>query len=84
MLSVDGGKQNLFGGLLVVLLVSGKLFRYAIKRVRVLFLYNSGARVSEAAALQIGDLNLRGNQMGDAAQGQEPQDTPLPTLVSYG
>jgi integrase/recombinase XerD len=31
----------------------------------LLFLYNSGARVSEAAALQIGDLNLRINQIGD-------------------
>jgi integrase/recombinase XerD len=31
----------------------------------LLFLYNSGARVSEAAALQIGDLNLRVGQIGD-------------------
>ena len=31
----------------------------------LLFLYNSGARVSEAATLQIGDLNLRVNQIGD-------------------
>jgi integrase/recombinase XerD len=31
----------------------------------LLFLYNSGARVSEAAALQIGDLNLRVSQIGD-------------------
>jgi integrase/recombinase XerD len=31
----------------------------------LLFLYNSGARVSEAASLQIGDLNLRANQIGD-------------------
>jgi site-specific recombinase XerD len=31
----------------------------------LLFLYNSGARVSEAATLQIGDLNLRANQIGD-------------------
>jgi hypothetical protein len=33
--SVDGGKQNLFGGLLVVFVVSSKLFRYVIERVRV-------------------------------------------------
>ncbi len=32
----------------------------------LLFLYNSGARVSEAASLLIGDLNLRPNQIGDA------------------
>jgi site-specific recombinase XerD len=31
----------------------------------LLFLYNSGARVSEAATLLIGDLNLRPNQIGD-------------------
>ena len=31
----------------------------------LLFLYNSGARVSEAASLLIGDLNLRPNQLGD-------------------
>ena len=31
----------------------------------LLFLYNSGARVTEAASLQVGDLNLRGNQIGD-------------------
>ena len=31
----------------------------------LLFLYNSGARVSEAATLRIGDLNLRANQIGD-------------------
>jgi integrase/recombinase XerD len=31
----------------------------------LLFLYNSGARVSEAASLLIGDLNLRANQIGD-------------------
>src|ERR1017187_7566308 len=30
----------------------------------LLFLYNSGARVSEAASLRIGDLNLRPNQIG--------------------
>lgn len=30
----------------------------------LLFLYNSGARVSEAASLLIGDLNLRPNQLG--------------------
>jgi integrase/recombinase XerD len=31
----------------------------------LLFLYNSGARVSEAASLLIADLNLRPNQLGD-------------------
>jgi integrase/recombinase XerD len=31
----------------------------------LLFLYNSGARVSEAASLLIGDLNLRLNHLGD-------------------
>jgi len=31
----------------------------------LLFLYNSGARVSEAATLRIADLNLRANQIGD-------------------
>ena len=31
----------------------------------LLLLYNSGARVSEAASLLIGDLNLRPNQLGD-------------------
>lgn len=31
----------------------------------LLFLYNSGARVSEAASLLIGDLDLRPNQLGD-------------------
>ena len=31
----------------------------------LLFLYNSGARVSEAASVLIGDLNLRPNQLGD-------------------
>jgi len=31
----------------------------------LLFLYNSGARVSEAASLLIGDLNLRADQIGD-------------------
>jgi len=31
----------------------------------LLFLYNSGARVSEAASLLIADLNLRLNQLGD-------------------
>jgi len=32
----------------------------------LLFLYNSGARVSEAASLLIGDLNLRVDKVGDA------------------
>ena len=31
----------------------------------LLFLYNSGARVSEAASVLIGDLNLHPNQLGD-------------------
>jgi integrase/recombinase XerD len=31
----------------------------------LLFLYNSGARVTEAASLQVSDLNLRANQIGD-------------------
>jgi integrase/recombinase XerD len=31
----------------------------------LLFLYNSGARVSEAASLRIADLNLRADQLGD-------------------
>lgn len=46
----------------------------------LLFLYNSGARVSEAATLQIGDLNLRANQIGDAqlkGKGRKSRRCPL-------
>jgi integrase/recombinase XerD len=46
----------------------------------LLFLYNSGARVSEAASLRIGDLNLRPNQMGDAqlrGKGRKMRRCPL-------
>jgi site-specific recombinase XerD len=31
----------------------------------LLFLYNSGARATEAASVQVGDLNLRANQLSD-------------------
>jgi integrase/recombinase XerD len=46
----------------------------------LLFLYNSGARVSEAASLQIGDLNLRANQIGDvqlSGKGRKMRRCPL-------
>ena len=46
----------------------------------LLFLYNSGARVSEAASLQIGDLNLRANQIGDVqlrGKGRKMRRCPL-------
>jgi integrase/recombinase XerD len=46
----------------------------------LLFLYNSGARVSEAATLEIGDLNLRANQIGDArlkGKGRKSRRCPL-------
>ena len=46
----------------------------------LLFLYNSGARVTEAASLQIGDLNLRGSQIGDVqlrGKGNETRRCPL-------
>ena len=52
----------------------------------LLFLYNSGARVSEAASLLIGDLNLRANQIGDAqlrGKGRKMRRCPLwPTTVN--
>ncbi len=46
----------------------------------LLFLYNSGARVTEAASLQIGDLNLRANQIGDVqlrGKGRKMRRCPL-------
>jgi integrase/recombinase XerD len=46
----------------------------------LLFLYNSGARVSEAATLSIGDLNLRPNQIGDVqlrGKGRKMRRCPL-------
>ncbi len=46
----------------------------------LLFLYNSGARVSEAASLLIGDLNLRPNQVGDVklrGKGRKTRRCPL-------
>jgi integrase/recombinase XerD len=46
----------------------------------LLFLYNSGARVSEAASLKIGDLNLRANQIGDVqlrGKGRKMRRCPL-------
>src|SRR5277367_5590754 len=46
----------------------------------LLFLYNSGARVSEAASLLIGDLNLRPNQLGDVqlrGKGRKMRRCPL-------
>jgi integrase/recombinase XerD len=44
------------------------------------FLYNSGARVTEAASLQIRDLNLRGSQIGDVqlkGKGNKTRRCPL-------
>jgi integrase/recombinase XerD len=46
----------------------------------LLFLYNSGARVTEAASLQVGDLNLHGNQIGDVqlrGKGNKTRRCPL-------
>jgi site-specific recombinase XerD len=46
----------------------------------LLFLYNSGARVTEAASLQVGDLNLRGSQIGDVqlrGKGNKTRRCPL-------
>jgi integrase/recombinase XerD len=46
----------------------------------LLFLYNSGARVTEAASLLIGDLNLRPNQLGDVllrGKGRKVRRCPL-------
>jgi site-specific recombinase XerD len=46
----------------------------------LLFLYNSGARVSEAASLSIVDLNLRANQLGDVqlrGKGRKSRRCPL-------
>jgi integrase/recombinase XerD len=46
----------------------------------LLFLYNSGARVTEAASLQIGDLNLRGSLIGDVqlkGKGNKTRRCPL-------
>ncbi len=46
----------------------------------LLFLYNSGARVSEAASLMIGDLNLKSNQLGDVqlrGKGRKVRRCPL-------
>lgn len=46
----------------------------------LLFLYNSGARVSEAASLLIADLNLRPNQLGDVqlrGKGRKMRRCPL-------
>jgi integrase/recombinase XerD len=52
----------------------------------LLFLYNSGARVSEAASLRIGDLNLRPNQIGSVqlrGKGRKIRRCPLwPTTVN--
>jgi len=46
----------------------------------LLFLYNSGARVSEAASLKIGDLNFRSNAMSDVrllGKGRKTRQCPL-------
>jgi integrase/recombinase XerD len=46
----------------------------------LLFLYNSGARVTEAASLKISDLNLRTNQIGDVqlmGKGRKVRRCPL-------
>src|SRR5271156_6481393 len=46
----------------------------------LLFLYNSGARVSEAASVLIGDLNVRPNQLGDVqlrGKGRKVRRCPL-------
>ncbi len=46
----------------------------------LLFLYNSGARVSEAASLKIEDLNLRSNEMSDVrllGKGHKTRHCPL-------
>jgi site-specific recombinase XerD len=46
----------------------------------LLFLYNSGARVTEAASLRIGDLNLRVNQIGSVqlrGKGSKTRRCPL-------
>lgn len=46
----------------------------------LLFLYNSGARVSEATSLRVGDLDLRANQIGSAqlrGKGNKTRRCPL-------
>jgi hypothetical protein len=50
----------------------------------LLFLYNSGARVTEAASLQVGDLNLRAQpDRRRATKGQGQQDTSVSTLAGH-